>query len=145
MSLLPIGLALVIGCIGGIIIGYTLGIMKQRSGASAKEDSGRESAQTSGVRIYVGNLSYEVTEADVKEIFKPFGTVTEVTVNRDNRTGRSRGFGFVEMSSPAETKRAIHSLNDKKVHGRRLKVGEANERGKGRRPRKKHFRVQARY
>jgi len=85
------------------------------------------------MNIYVGNLSYEVTEEDLKEAFEVFGEVDTVKVIKDNYTGRSKGFGFVEMSASAEAQSAIEGLNGKDLKGRNLNVNEARPRSEGRR------------
>jgi RNA recognition motif-containing protein len=84
------------------------------------------------MNIYVGNLSYEVTEEDLKEAFKAFGEVETVKVLTDNDTGRSKGFGFVEMSNNADAQSAINGLNDKELKGRTLKVNTARPRTENR-------------
>ncbi|HJN51150.1 MAG: RNA-binding protein [Pseudomonadales bacterium] len=87
------------------------------------------------MNIYVGNLSYETTEADVEEMFKEHGTVTQVNVITDKYTGRSKGFGFVEMEVQAEAEEAIKKLNGSVVGGRDIKVNQArpkNERSTSR-------------
>ena len=80
------------------------------------------------MKLYVGNLSYETTERDLQELFQEFGTVESATVISDRDTGRSQGFGFVEMSSKSEGTAAIKSLNDTEVDGRSLTVNEARPR-----------------
>ena len=82
----------------------------------------------SRMNIYVGNLSYEVTEEDLKEAFEVFGEVETVRVLKEYGTGRSKGFGFVEMSNNAEAQSAIDGLNDKELKGRTLKVNTARPR-----------------
>ena len=84
------------------------------------------------MNIYVGNLSYEVTEEDLKESFEVFGEVQGVKVIKDNYTGRSKGFGFVEMSNNADAQSAINDLNDKELKGRTLKVNMARPRTENR-------------
>lgn len=78
--------------------------------------------------IYVGNLSYQVTEAAVNEIFSEYGTVKRVQLPTDRETGRLRGFGFVEMSSEAEELAAIDALDGAEWMGRDLKVNKARPR-----------------
>ena len=85
------------------------------------------------MNIYVGNLSYEVTEEDLKKAFDTFGEVNTVKVIKDNFTGRSKGFGFVEMPDKAEAQSAIEGLNGKELQGRSLNVSEARPRSEGRR------------
>ena len=76
-------------------------------------------------KIYVGNLSYKVTEDDLKDLFKEFGTVTEVNVITDRETGRPRGFAFVEMDSDDDATKAIDSLSGKTLQDREIVVNEA--------------------
>ena len=83
--------------------------------------------------IYVGNLSYEVDEDELRQEFTAFGEVTSVTIIRDKYSGRSRGFGFAEMQAETEAKAAITGLNGKTLKGRALVVNEARKRSeKGR-------------
>ena len=77
------------------------------------------------MKIYVGNLSYEVSEEDLKEIFEPFGQIESAKVISDKFSGRSKGFGFVEMSSNSEGQAAIEGLNGKELKGRAMNVNEA--------------------
>ena len=85
------------------------------------------------MNIYVGNLSYQVSEEDLKKAFEVFGEVDTVKIIKDNYTGRSKGFGFVEMPAQAEAQSAIEGLNGKDLKGRSLKVSEAHPRSEGRR------------
>ena len=85
------------------------------------------------MNIYVGNLSFEVTEEDVRQAFDPFGQISSVKVITDRDTGRSKGFGFVEMPNDAEAQSAITGLNGKELQGRSLKVSEARPRSEDRR------------
>ena len=80
------------------------------------------------MNIYVGNLSYEVTEEELKEAFEDFGEVETVKIIKDKYTGRSKGFGFVEMSGKAKALSAIDGLNGKELKGRPLTVNEARPR-----------------
>ncbi len=80
------------------------------------------------MNIYVGNLSYEVTEEDLKGAFEVFGEVETVKVIKDNYSGRSKGFGFVEMPAKDEAQSAINELNDTELKGRTIKVNEARPR-----------------
>lgn len=85
------------------------------------------------MNIYVGNLSYEVTENDLAGAFEGFGRVESAKVIRDMYTGKSRGFGFVEMLDDAEAQTAIENLDGKDLKGRTIKVNKARPRGDGRR------------
>ena len=80
------------------------------------------------MNIYVGNLSHEVTEEDLRLAFKPFGQVETATIIQDKRSGQSKGFGFVEMASKAEAQSAIDGLNGKELKGKALNVNEARPR-----------------
>lgn len=80
------------------------------------------------MKIYVGNLSYEATDEDLRSAFEPFGQVDSATVIKDKYSGRSKGFGFVEMGSQSEAQAAIDGLNGKDLKGRALNVNEARPR-----------------
>ena len=81
-----------------------------------------------GKKLYVGNLSYRVSSSDLEQIFSQYGSVESAEVISDRDTGRSKGFGFVEMSSEAEARAAIDALHDQEHDGRRLTVNEARPR-----------------
>lgn len=80
------------------------------------------------VKLYVGNLSFQTSSQELEELFATVGTVESATVVEDRETGRSRGFGFVEMSSQEEGEKAIAELNGQEVSGREIKVNEAKPR-----------------
>jgi RNA recognition motif-containing protein len=79
-------------------------------------------------KLYVGNLAFQTTSQELQELFAQAGTVESASVVEDRETGRSRGFAFIEMSSPAEATAAIDQFNGKEVGGRALKVNEAKPR-----------------
>src|SRR5215213_881083 len=81
-----------------------------------------------GSKLYVGNLSYNTTSSDLEALFTPHGTVTSAEVIQDRETGRSKGFGFVQMGSDAEAQAAIAALNGQQSDGRALTVNEAKPR-----------------
>lgn len=86
-------------------------------------------------KLYVGNLSYDVTDSDLQALFSPHGAVQSAQVIMDRETGRSKGFGFVEMNSGDEADAAINALNGQERNGRALNVNEARpreDRGAGR-------------
>ena len=85
------------------------------------------------MNIYVGNLSRDVTEEDLRQTFEAFGKVESVTIIKDKFSGESRRFGFVEMPAKAEAQSAIAGLNGKELKGRPFKVSEARPRPEGRR------------
>jgi cold-inducible RNA-binding protein len=80
------------------------------------------------VNLYVGNLSYDATEEDLQQAFGAFGQVTSAAVIKDQYSGRSKGFGFVEMSDSAQAQSAIAGLNGKDLKGRNINVNEARPR-----------------
>jgi RNA recognition motif-containing protein len=80
------------------------------------------------MNIYVGNLSYSMSESELRDAFADFGEVSSVKILMDRETGRSRGFGFVEMPSQSEGEAAVSNLNGKDVGGRALRVNEARPR-----------------
>ena len=79
-------------------------------------------------KLYVGNLAFQTTSEELQELFAQAGTVESASVVEDRMTGRSRGFAFVEMSTPEEAAAAIEQMNGKEVGGRALKVNEAKPR-----------------
>jgi RNA recognition motif-containing protein len=80
------------------------------------------------MNIYVGNLSHTLDEAELREAFAAYGEVSSVKVLMDRETGRSRGFGFVEMPNQAEAEAAVAEINGKEIGGRALRVNEARPR-----------------
>ncbi len=80
------------------------------------------------MNIYVGNIPYRLSEEDLKEIFQEYGTVESVKIINDKFSGRSKGFGFIEMPNEEEAKKAIAELNEAEVDGRNLRVNEAKPR-----------------
>jgi cold-inducible RNA-binding protein len=84
-----------------------------------------------GKKLYVGNLTYGVTNEALEQMFAPHGTVQSAQVIMDRDTGRSKGFGFVEMGSDQEAQAAISSMNGKEVDGRSLTVNEAKPKTEG--------------
>jgi len=90
------------------------------------------------MNIYVGNISYSTDDSRLTELFSEFGEVASARVISDRETGRSKGFGFVEMSDDSAAKSAIEALNEKEVDGRTLRVNEA-------RPREERPRRESRY
>ena len=90
------------------------------------------------MNIFIGNLSYNVTEGDLRQTFEAFGQVASATIIKDEQSGRSKGFGFVEMPEQAEAQSAIAALNGQAFKGRTITVNEAraqadNRRGRDRR------------
>lgn len=80
------------------------------------------------MNIYVGNLSYGVSDDQLREVFEAYGTVSSAKVITDRNSGRSKGFGFVEMDNKAEAEAAIEQLDGAEIDGRQVKVNEAKPR-----------------
>lgn len=80
------------------------------------------------MNIYVGNLSFNASENDIESAFSRFGEVTKVSIVKDRETGRSRGFGFVEMGDRQSGQEAINGLNESEIDGRNVTVNEARPR-----------------
>jgi RNA recognition motif-containing protein len=83
------------------------------------------------MNIYVGNLSYDVSEGDLRQAFAAFGQVSSATIIKDKYSGQSKGFGFVEMPSAEEARSAISQMNGKELKARALNVNEARPRPEG--------------
>lgn len=84
-----------------------------------------------GNKVYVGNLAFGTTEEGLKSYFSGFGTVVSAKIIVDRESGRSKGFGFIEMSSDGEASAAIEGTNGKDFEGRPLRVNEAQDRPRG--------------
>ena len=84
-----------------------------------------------GKKLYVGNLSYSVDSSELEKMFSAHGTVASAQIISDRETGRSKGFGFVEMTNDAEGNNAIGAINGKDVDGRTLNVNEAKPKSEG--------------
>lgn len=80
------------------------------------------------MNLYVSNLSFHTNDESLKDLFSPFGVVSSAKVINDRETGRSRGFGFVEMDNAAEAQAAIKGLNNKEIEGRTMSVSVAKEK-----------------
>jgi RNA recognition motif-containing protein len=80
------------------------------------------------MNIYVGNLHYGLTEDELRELFEEYGEVMSVKIITDKYSGRSKGYGFVEMSDDKEAQKAIDNLNEADVKGRNIRVNQARER-----------------
>lgn len=83
------------------------------------------------MNIYVGNLEYKVKDSDLEETFRSYGEVSSVRIVTDKFSGRSKGYGFVEMPNDAEASNALNALNGKEINGRAITVSEARPRTEG--------------
>lgn len=82
------------------------------------------------MKLYVGNLPWSTADSDLESMFAEYGQVQSASVITDRETGRSRGFGFVEMSDSEQGKKAMNELNGRQLESRELKVNEANDKPK---------------
>ncbi|HED09116.1 MAG TPA: RNA-binding protein [Caldithrix abyssi] len=80
------------------------------------------------MNLYVGNLSYDMTDEDLQQVFEEYGTVNKVNIIMDRDSGRSKGFGFVEMENSEDGEKAVQELDGQEVKGRNLKVNQARPR-----------------
>lgn len=80
------------------------------------------------MNIYVGNIAYNMTIQEIKEVFTPFGNVVNVKIINDKQTGKSKGYAFVEMDNDECALKAIQSLNDTQIKGRNIKVSDAHRK-----------------
>ncbi len=109
--------------------------MRLHEGRRDRADVARQEGKNETMNIYVGNLSYDATDNDLQTAFSAYGSVRTAQVVKDRETGRSRGFGFVEMDNQAEAESAIRGLNGTDLRGRSLTVNQAKpqaERGERR-------------
>lgn len=124
---------LLIGFWAGKVSGKGSGRTKTRRSGGKKSRGSRSrrpvSVSSSGlIEIYVGNMNYDMDETALREAFAKFGQVASARVIDNRRNGKSKGYGFVEMSDRAEAEAAINALNNKEVMGRRLRVNEARNK-----------------
>ena len=80
------------------------------------------------MNLYVGNLSFDMTDEDLQQVFEEYGTVNKVNIIMDRDSGRSKGFGFVEMENSEDGEKAVQELDGQEVKGRNLKVNQARPR-----------------
>jgi RNA recognition motif-containing protein len=111
-----------------------IAILASRAGIKSIKDLGFKKGGIK-VNIFIGNLSYNITEGDLRQAFEAFGQVASATVIKDEQSGRSKGFGFVEMPVKAEAQSAIAALNGKAFKGRTITVNEARSQSDDRRER----------
>jgi len=109
---------------GACIFSFALGRCSKGNKASKVKKTGR------CVEIYVGNLSYNVKEGDLRKIFKKYGAVQNVRIITNLQNGKSKGFGFIEMPNRGEAQRAIENLDDKDIKGRKLVANEAKSKAR---------------
>ncbi|NQT96904.1 MAG: RNA-binding protein [Candidatus Marinimicrobia bacterium] len=91
------------------------------------------------MNIYVGNLSFDVTEDELQKLFEEHGSVVSVNIIKDRYTGNSKGFGFVEMENQADAEKAIKELDESEIKGRNIKVNQARPRDEKSKPKRRSW------
>ena len=91
------------------------------------------------MNIYVGNLSFDVTEDELQKLFEEHGSVVSVNIIKDRYTGNSKGFGFVEMENQADAEKAIKDLDESEIKGRNIKVNQARPRDEKSKPKRRNW------
>lgn len=105
---------------------------EKRESRPPREPRKPEVVEVTNPRLYIGNLSYDASETDLQEIFNGVGRVNSVEIVTNSRTQRSKGYGFVEMGSTEEAKRAVETLHDKEFMGRKMVVSGAKPKDESR-------------
>ena len=111
----------------GLLIGIAIG-KACKSGRSCSSSSYSDDDDGSYVEIYVGNLSYDMTETQMRKEFERFGEVKSARIISNRFNSKSKGYGFIEMQNRSEAEAAIKALHDKDIFGRRLRVNEAKNK-----------------
>jgi len=132
-----LALALVVVSMLWLVVGIVLGGLLPRRQKAAKVSvrdnaEGRGERQPSQYELYVGNLPYEMSDADLKKLIDPFGDVVSARIITNRISGSSKGYGFVKMSSAEDVRKTVSSLNNKELDGRRIAVSEARTHPRGR-------------
>ena len=120
----------------GVVLGSRLNTQGNGGGRPSQESNGARQGgrrQHSQFELYVGNLPYEMDDAGLKKMIDPFGDVLSARIITNRISGSSKGYGFVKMSGSDDVHKAIASLNNKEIDGRRVSVSEARTRPRGRR------------
>jgi hypothetical protein len=112
----------------GLVVGFLAGYAVAKLGG--RKPRGRSSGSGDCVEIYVGNLSYDMTEAHMRKEFERYGTVSSARIISNRFNHKSKGFGFVEMPNREEAEAAIKALHDKDILGRKLRVNEAKNKSR---------------
>lgn len=122
--------ATVAAVIGGLVVGFMAGRCSRgcRRRTPPASDNGEYSGD--GIELYVGNLSYDMTEAELEKTFSAFGSVLSVRVIKNKFNDRSKGYGFIEMAEQSGADKAVKAMNAKEVMGRKMVVNEARSKSR---------------
>ncbi len=115
--------------LAGLVVGFVAGRFTQRSSSSVCDD-GSNVEEGDGVELYVGNLSYDIDDKGLMKVFAPHGKTLSARIIKNKFNNRSKGYGFVEMATPAGADKAVKAMHGKEVKGRKLVVNEARSRSR---------------
>lgn len=116
--------------VGGLVIGFVAGRLSRGCRRGAAPASGGGEYTGEGIELYVGNLSYDMTEAELEKTFSAFGKVLSVRVIKNKFNDRSKGYGFVEMAEQNGSDKAVKAMSGKEVMGRKMVVNEARSKSR---------------
>lgn len=116
--------------LAGFVVGVILGRLSANKGTDNGQKSSPEAFTGDGVELYVGNLSYDMTESQLKKAFAAHGNVQSVRIIKNKFNDRSKGYGFVEMADQSGANKAVKAMHGKEVMGRKLVVNEARSRSR---------------
>ncbi len=116
----------------GVVVGFVAGFLVGRGGASDKAVRSVAGSEPTGngIELYVGNLSYDMTDPDLEKAFSAFGGVLSARIIKNKFNERSKGYGFVEMENQSGADKAVKAMNGKEVMGRKLVVNEARSKSR---------------
>lgn len=132
-SLNTIPVAASMAGVAGLVVGFVVGRLSAGTGTtgeSGADDSGDGEFTGEGVELYVGNLSYDMTEPELKKAFGAYGDVLSVRIIKNKFNDRSKGYGFVEMDGQAAADKAVKAMSGNEVMGRKLVVNEARSKSR---------------
>jgi len=125
----PVLCGTAVGAAAGLLVGYLAGKFGSRGGSYGEYGSG-SGGDGDCIEIYVGNLSYDMTEAHMRKEFEKYGVVKSARIISNRFNHKSKGFGFVEMPNRPEAEAAVKALHDKDILGRKLRVNEAKNKSR---------------
>lgn len=132
-SLNTVPVAAAVAGVAGLVVGFVVGRLSAGTGAKASrgaDDDGDGEFTGEGIELYVGNLSYDMTEPELKKTFGAYGDVLSVRIIKNKFNDRSKGYGFVEMAVQAGADKAVKAMHGKEIMGRKLVVNEARSRSR---------------
>ena len=116
--------------VAGLVVGFTVGRLSASSSSSVEDEDEGDVAEGEGVELYVGNLSYDLSEKALMKVFSAHGKVLSARIIKNKFNNRSKGYGFIEMASSGGAKKAVAAMHGNEVDGRKLVVNEARSRSR---------------